>query len=112
MAEPDLKNAEFPNKLHKKKGYTDSATISDNSGIKAGNKVRVVGHHGKKPTVWEGTIKQKNPDGTWAVDDLKVQFEEQRGKDSDKGTEDVSVTVTNADGVSQPVIAPGVEIIP
>src|SRR5262245_4310725 len=111
MAVPDLKKAEFPMKLHKKKGFKDPATI-DGTGIAAGNKVKAVGTQGNKPTVWEGTIKQKNPDGTWAVDNLAVKFEEKRGKDPEKGTEDVSVTVTNADGESQPVIAKDVPVIP
>ena len=86
-------------------------TIHGNTNIKPGNKVKVVGHHGSKPTVWEGTIKKKNPDDTWAVEDLKVKFEEARGKEDHKGTEDVSLTVTNPDGESQPVITKAVDMI-
>src|SRR5262245_53461341 len=114
MAVPELNEVKIP-ELHKKKGDAippDKATIDGNTSIKVGNKVKVVGHHGKKSTVWEGTIKKKNPDGTWDVDDLKVKFEEVKGKDKDKGTEDVSVTVTNVDGESQPVNTKDVPTIP
>jgi hypothetical protein len=111
MAAPDLKKADFPMKLHKKKSNTDPAKI-EGTGIMEKYKVKVVGHHGKKPTVWQGTIKAKISGDLWLVEDLTVQFEEEP-EDRDRGTEDVSVTVTNGGGEeSQPVIAKAVPIIP
>ena len=111
MPVPDLKKAEFPKKLHKKKRFTDPATI-DGSDIQPGNKVKVTGHHGNKPTVWEGKVKQKNPDGTFAVEDLTVTFEERSDKEEKRDTEDVSVTVTNGTGESQPLVVKDAPIIP
>jgi hypothetical protein len=108
---PDLTSAEFPKKLHKKKTYMDPATIKG-SGIAPGNKVKVTGTHGNKPTVWTGKIKQKNADGSFAVEDLGVLFEERNDKEDKRDTEDVSVTVTNADGESQPLKVKDAPVIP
>jgi hypothetical protein len=104
MPVPVLKTVTIA-KLHKKKGSTDPATI-DATDIAVGDRVKVVGHQGKKPTVWEGKVKAKDG-GTWPVD-LEVMFEEEPDKEEKGkrgGTEDVSVTVTNATGDSQPLVA-------
>ena len=110
MAIPDLKKAEFPKKLHKKMRFTDPARI-EGTGIQATNKVKVVGHHGTKATVWDGTIKANAGGDVWTVDDLTVRFVE-RGADDKRDAEDVSVTVTNGDGESQPLIVRDAPIIP
>jgi hypothetical protein len=111
MAAPKLTKAEFPGKLHKKKTYMDPAKITG-TGIAAGYKVKVTGHHGSKPTVWEGTIKANISGDLWSVEDLGVKYEEE-ADEKGRGTEDVSVTVTNAGSEeSQPVIAKAVPIIP
>jgi hypothetical protein len=106
MAVPNLTSpSDFPSKLHKKKGYKDQATIYGTD-IKKGDEVNVNGTRGKRPTNWSGTIKKDNGDGSFDVEDLKVDHEEEHnghGHFGAGGSEDVSVTVSNAMRTSDPV---------
>jgi len=109
--------AEFTRLKKKKNKPPDSAKIHGND-ITAGDTVTVKGTHGNSPTIWKGTIhRDKNPDGSYKTEDLKVESEEhnyEKEKDSDAaGTEDVSVTVTNPmTGTSNEVRTPNVPVIP
>ncbi len=110
--------ADFPSKLHKGAGRWDPATIFGEH-IAVGDEVNVTGTRGRKPATWVGTIATDNGDGTYDVTNLTVdhveEFRASKGKDQDAGgggTEDVSVTVTNATDTSDPVTTRRVPTIP
>ena len=117
MATPRLTSpADFPSKLHKREGHDDPATIYGEH-IAVGDDVNVNGTRGRKPTSWVGTIAADNGDGTFDVTNLTVDHEEEAraSKDQDAGaggTEDVSVTVTNATDTSAPVTTARVPTVP
>src|SRR5262245_3874596 len=108
MPVPQIDDVDFPEKLHKKMGFEDPATI-EGQNIARGDKVNVVGTFGDQPTEWEGLIGVQNDDGSWPVD-LEVTSE-QRGGPPIVGTEDVSVTVTNGEGTSDEFGVSAVPII-
>jgi hypothetical protein len=119
MARPRLTSpADFPSKLHKGAGRRDPATIYGEH-IAVGDDVNVNGTRGRKPTTWVGTIATDNGDGSFDVTDLTVDHQEEfrssKGNDQDAGgggTEDVSVTVTNATDTSAPVTTVRVPTVP
>jgi hypothetical protein len=119
MPKPKLTSpADFPSKLHKGGGRRDPATIYG-SNIAVGDEVNVTGTRGRKPTTWVGTVAANNGDGTFDVTDLTVDHEEEARKTKDKdqdagagGTEDVSVTVSNAIDTSDPVTTHRVPTVP
>jgi hypothetical protein len=109
--------ADFPSKLHKREGHDDPATIYGEH-IAVGDDVQVKGTRGHRPTTWVGTIGADNGDGSFDVDDLTVDHEEEFRKTKDQddagggGAEDVSVTVSNSTDTSVPVTTPAVPTIP
>jgi hypothetical protein len=113
MARPDLETAQFPKGLHKKKTAPDPSPAKiTGKDITAGDKVKVVSHKGKKPTVWTGTVKTVAVGGVATVEDLTVKDEEiTREGEKDRGLEDVSVTVTNGPDESQPIITKDVKVV-
>jgi hypothetical protein len=120
MSRPVLNSpTDFSHKLHKREGHADSATIFG-SNIAVGNDVTVNGTRGHRPTTWVGSIATDNGDGSFDVTNLSVDHEEEarkpKHKDTDDagggGAEDVSVTVTNVDGPSAPVVTRNVPTVP
>ncbi|HEY1381261.1 MAG TPA: hypothetical protein VGF55_30960 [Gemmataceae bacterium] len=122
MSRPALNSpTEFPHKLHKREGHADSATIFG-SHIAVGDDVTVNGTRGHVPTTWTGSIATDNGDGSFDVTNLTVDHEEAAQKPKHKhndtddagggGAEDVSVTVTNVDGPSAPVVTRNVPTVP
>jgi len=115
VARPELTMpAKFPKKLHKKKTYTDPVLIYGKN-IAVKDEVNVNGTRGKKPTNWSGKVTKANGDGTYDAE-VTVDHEEEnndvRKDDKVGGTEDVSVTVSNAMSTSDPVTTPKVDTIP
>src|SRR5262245_65814845 len=105
MAKPELDDAEFSSGLHKKMGHNDTAILYGRN-IAVGDEVNVNGTRGKRPTHWVGRVKTDNGDESYDVEKLKVDHEEETKKDKEDaaggGTEDVSVTVSNATDTSDP----------
>jgi hypothetical protein len=117
MAKPKLTSAQFPTALHKRlTSLLPSKVIVIATGIKIGNPVNVNGTRGMIPTRWCGTITKNITDNAWLSDDLEVVQEEEsiprKTAGSGGGSEDVSVTVTNTTGTSDPVITPSVPTVP
>lgn len=111
---PTFKDKDGLSGLRKKNdGKKHKATITG-SNIAVGDIVFVSGTDGDtRQTIWLGTIKKDNRDGTYLCENLTVIQEQQKDKKPVHGTEDVSTTVTNPDtGTSAPVVSKAVIIIP
>jgi hypothetical protein len=111
MAKPELtKPAQFPAKLHKKKGFKDPVKI-EGKNISVGDTVNINGTQGQKPTTWVGKITKDNTGGKFDAE-VEVDHLEERKDESNRGMEDVSVTVTNSEATSDPVTTPNAPVIP
>jgi len=114
MPKPELDDAEFSGGLHKRMGHNDTGVIYGRN-IAVGDEVNVNGTRGKRPTHWVGNVKTDNGDESYDVEKLQVEDEEKTKKDKSDagaGTEDVSVTVSNATSISDPVVVSSVHTIP
>jgi hypothetical protein len=112
-----MTRATFSRGLHKRKHQPpDSAKIYGTTNIAVGDEVNVNGTRGQRPTAWSGTIAVLHSGGDCDVTDLRVDTEEVSKFSGHHvtagGSEDVSVTVTNATDTSDPVTTAAVPTIP
>jgi hypothetical protein len=114
MPVPTFTSVTFTGSLHKKKHKpANSLTIHGCANISPGDEVNVNGTRGQRTTTWSGTIHSNLGGGNFDVVDLRVDTAEVSLSGGHRGgSEDVSVTVTNATDTSDPVTTPAVPTVP
>jgi hypothetical protein len=105
----------FPH-LHKGKHHMDTCAIVG-TGVQVGDPITVTGTQGATKTLWVGYVMAHTGGNNFSSSDLHVVRVQAAVADAakPKGTEDVSVTVTNQDDstdVSAPVTTTNVPTVP